>query len=175
MSRRSALDWAVILGIVVLLGWRASSQLAGLAGVEAEAPAPAVTLESLEGETWPLAELKGRVVVVTFWATWCRECKSEMRILQTLQATYEAKDLSVFALSVGNETETVIRSFANEHGIDFGIGHATGSLQAAFGGIPGIPTTFVIDRSGTIRHRFYGPLSTMALQTVVDRLIDRSS
>lgn len=169
------IDWAVTLAIVTLLGWRASSQIAGWAGVEEETPAPHITLESLEGEKWPLSELQGRVVVVAFWATWCRECESEMRALQTLHATYETKDLTVFALSVGSESESVIRSFAIEHGIDFGLGRGTGSLRAAFGGVPGIPTTFVIDRSGVIRHRFYGPLSTMALRTVVDRLVGRSS
>lgn len=175
MSRRSSIDWAVILLIVLLVGWRASSQLAGLAGIEEDSPAPAVTLESLAGERRTLDALEGQVVVVSFWATWCRECEPEMRALQSLQSQHGTDDLAVLALSVGSESDATIRSFAAEHGIQLWMGRGTGPLRAAFGGVPGVPTTFVIDRSGVIRHRFYGPLSDLALRRAVDRLVERIS
>lgn len=175
MSWKKSIDWWVILVIVLVMGWRASSQLAGMAGVEQDILAPTITLESVEGERWALGELKGRVVLVSFWATWCRECEPEMRALQSLQSQYGTGDLVVLALSVGSESDAAIRSFGLEHGIEFWLGRGTMPVRVAFGGVPGVPTTFVIDRSGLIRHRFYGPLSALALRSAVDRLIERTS
>ena len=82
MIRRFRFSSLAIAVFVILMGWRASLQLAGLAGIEGTKHAPDVTLTSLDGDVMQLADLRGSVVVLTFWASWCRECDTEMRALQ---------------------------------------------------------------------------------------------
>jgi len=96
-----------------------------------------------------------------------------MKALQDINAKYGAADIQVLAVSIGNERETDIRRYLEDRDLDLWVGRAPPALRAQFGGVPGIPTTVVIDRSGFIRHRFYGPLSKLVLGTVVARLVRR--
>lgn len=173
MSRGHLLDWSIIGLVVLVAGWRAGSQLGALAGFEGDTPAPVVPLVSLDGYEGHLPHAPGKVTVVFFWATWCGECKPEIRSLQELKTELRSEDLRIYTLSVGSEPAGRIRAFTREHGPDLWVGRSTPQLRAAFGGVPGVPTTFVIDRAGKIRHRLFGPLSTVALRTAVVRLLER--
>ena len=114
-------------------------------------PAPPEAFAALDGAPVRLADFKGRVVVLNFWATWCAPCVREMPSLDRLQAALEDRDLAVLAVSIDRGGAKVIRPFAKRLGLErLGLYHdPKGALFKAFG-VTGLPTTFLIDRRGQI-------------------------
>ncbi len=112
-------------------------------------PAPLETFAALDGAAVRLADFKGRVVVLNFWATWCAPCIREMPSLDRLQAALKDRDLSVLAVSIDRGGAKVIVPFAERLRLEhLGLYHDDkGALFQAFG-VTGLPTTFLIDRQG---------------------------
>ena len=126
--------------------------------LEPPIPAPPGAFVDLAGAPVRLADFKGRVVLVNFWATWCPPCIREMPSLDRLQAALEDRDLTVLAVSIDRGGAKVIVPFAERLGLEhLGIYHdAKGALFQAFG-VPGLPTSFLIDRRGRIVGAYPGP------------------
>lgn len=123
-------------------------------------PAPAWSLKSLDGKSIGLAELKGKVVVVDFWATWCPPCVHEIPGYIALQKKYADRGLVIVGLSVDRKGASVVEDFAKAKGVNYPLAMATPEIVEAFGGVEGIPTTFLIDRDGKIRHKKVGSMET---------------
>jgi thiol-disulfide isomerase/thioredoxin len=121
-------------------------------------PAPPETFAALDGTRVRLADFKGRVVLVNFWATWCPPCIREMPSLDRLQATLRDRGLAVLAVSIDRGGAKVIRPFAERLGLEhLGLYHDDkGALFKAFG-VTGLPTTFLIDRRGQTVGAYPGP------------------
>ena len=172
---KTALVWLeriVTVGLLVFVAMRLGPQVGALMGVAPDqGQAPSYVLVTLDGDTVRSEELAGKVVVVNFWATWCIPCRLEMPSLQSLHDCHPEPDLVVlgFATDVGGEQE--IRDFLAERGIDYPVGRATAAHRQAFGGIPGIPTTFLVDRAGLVRHKVVGYFAPPALNAAVNRLL----
>ena len=107
-----------------------------------------------------LAELKGKVVVVDFWATWCPPCVHEIPGYIALQKKYGERGLVIVGLSVDQKGASVVEAFATAKGVNYPLALATSEIVEAFGGVEGIPTTFLIDRDGKIRHKKVGSMET---------------
>lgn len=172
---RSALVWlerAVTAGLLVFIAVRLGPQLGALVGVAPDrGETPAYTLVTLAGDTVRSGDLVDKVVVVNFWATWCPPCRLEMPTLQKLHERRSGDGVVVlgFATDVGGEGP--VRAFLAERGITYAVGRATDGHRRAFGGIPGIPTTFVLDRQGVVRHKVVGYFASPALNAAVARLL----
>ena len=115
--------------------------------------APALTLTTLEGERVDLASLKGRPVVLNFWATWCAACRQEMPHLSRLAREIPASELAV--LGVSDEDRDTLRAFVDKENVAYRIASAS-SLPAPFDGVEALPTTAFIDRQGVIREVHVG-------------------
>ena len=125
-------------------------------------PSPEWKLTDLAGKELGREALKGKVVVVDFWATWCGPCVHEIPGYIALQKKYADKGLVIVGLSVDRK-EGVVPPFATKQGINYPLALATPDVIRAFGGaegIQGIPTTFLIDREGNIRHKKVGSMET---------------
>ena len=163
--------WYALTGLICLLGLAALAWGRGPGDRTAAAlppapamghPAPEFTLSTPEGETVTLSDLRGRPVVLNFWATWCGPCRAEMPELQRLHENLEPAGVVVLGVNQ-NETETAIASFRQELGVDFPtvIDRRMGvSREYA---VNSIPTTFFIDRDGTVRDIFTGPMTDAVL------------
>ena len=121
-------------------------------------PAPPETFAALDGAPVRLADFKGRVVLLNFWATWCAPCILEMPSLDRLQAALGDRGLAVLAVSIDRGGAKVIRPFAKRLGLEhLGLYHDDkGALFRAFG-VTGLPTTFLIDPRGQIVGAYPGP------------------
>jgi peroxiredoxin len=106
------------------------------------------TLNDTEGEEWHMQELRGKVVLVNFWATWCAPCRKEMADLQSLFDKYSPRGLIV--LSISDEVAAKIQPFAQGQGISYPVLLDPGGKVHALYHIEGIPRSFVYDRDGNL-------------------------
>jgi thiol-disulfide isomerase/thioredoxin len=174
--RSTVLLWAERLFTAAVLGfaaWRLGPQLGALTGVGPDLGAtPDFAFTAFDGTEVTSEGLGGRVVVLNFWATWCGPCKLEMPALQSLHEDFADEGVVVLGLSTDVGSDEPIRSFLDERGISYSVGRASNEHRRAFGGIRGIPTTFVIDRQGVVQHRVVGYFAPPAMRAAVSRLLD---
>ncbi len=129
-------------------------------GVHAELPilgkAPAWKLKDLQGHEVRAADFKGKIVVIDFWATWCPPCRAEIPGYINLQKKYADKDLVIIGISLDEDGAAAVAPFAKAQGVNYQMLLFNDDVVAAFGGIEGVPTTFLIDREGNIRDKKVG-------------------
>ena len=118
--------------------------------------APSFTLQDLDGKTVSLSDFKGKVVVLDFWATWCPPCVMEIPHFIELYEQYKEQGFAMVGISLDREGIGVVESFARKYRVNYPILMADGQVDKAYGGITGIPTTFVIDSAGNIRQKYIG-------------------
>jgi len=118
-------------------------------------PIGSFTLESLDGRTFTAASLKGKVVLVNFWATWCPPCRIEIPDLIRLQETY-ADDLVVLGVSADEIAPDEVGTFAESVGINYPIAMTSPEIERVFSGVTGLPTTFLLDRDGRVVQKHSG-------------------
>ena len=138
----------------VSLAWLNRGRFAPL---DTGAVAPAFAYPTLEGDTLALADLRGSVVMLNVWATWCTPCVREMPAMQRMYAELQDEGLRIVAVSVDAPgTRRDVRSFVDELGLTFDILlDPSGGIEHAYG-VTGLPTTYLIDREGHIRHKVIG-------------------
>jgi cytochrome c biogenesis protein CcmG, thiol:disulfide interchange protein DsbE len=125
-------------------------------GLKAGVAAPGFTLPGLGGGTTDLGALRGQVVLVNFWATWCPPCVEEMPSLERLHRTLGPEGLVVLGVAVDHEDKTV-QDFVTRHGVTFPILRDPEAHIAAAYRTTGYPETFLIGRDGTVMRIFVGP------------------
>jgi peroxiredoxin len=101
-----------------------------------------------DGATLRLADLKGKVVFLNFWATWCEPCLEEMPAMERLSQAYRNRDLVVVALSADREGASVVRPFLRKHGLSFPVGLDSDQAVARLYRVWALPSTFILDRAG---------------------------
>jgi cytochrome c biogenesis protein CcmG/thiol:disulfide interchange protein DsbE len=120
-------------------------------------PAADFKLPGVDGKTVRLSDFKGKVVILDFWATWCPPCKAEIPDFIALQKQYGPKGLQIVGVALDQEGADAVKPFAKEKGINYPIGlDPESTVPPSFGGVRGIPTTFVIDRKGNIVKKYVG-------------------
>jgi cytochrome c biogenesis protein CcmG/thiol:disulfide interchange protein DsbE len=132
--------------------------------------APEFELADLSGKKVRLSDLKGRVVIVDFWATWCGPCRAEIPDFVRLQSKYRERGLTILGVAVNSE-EKVVRSFAEDHDINYPVLLEGDETTKLFGGVYAIPTTFVLDRQGRIVKKFIGAMPAEAFEEAVQPLL----
>lgn len=126
----------------------------GMAAVGSQAPD--FTLQDLQGKVWKLSELKGKVVLLHFWATWCSTCEQENPTLQNLrQAERDNPQFVVLSVLVRDEADGA-RGYMAKRGFDFPVLPDDKKTSMQYG-LTGVPETFLIDKNGIIRDKVIGP------------------
>ncbi|MEW6102946.1 MAG: TlpA disulfide reductase family protein [bacterium] len=131
---------------------------------------PDFTLPTIDGETLTLSELSGKVIILDFWATWCPPCRMEIPDFIQLYSQYKDKGLLIIGLSL-DESPDNVRQFKEKMGINYPIVMGNQKVTEDFGGIRGIPTTFIIDREGNIETKIVGYRSKEVFEKEIDSLL----
>jgi cytochrome c-type biogenesis protein len=135
--------------------------------------APQIELKNVTGAPFRLSDLRGRVVVLNFWATWCVPCRSEIPELNDMSHELEGQGLSVVGV-LWNDPDADIKAFQKEIKQDYNIVVGEESAGDKFGGVQGLPTTFIIDREGRIRQKIFGPRSREGFEAIIRPLLAES-
>ena len=123
--------------------------------IEIGAPAPDFTLRDLEGGDFSLKSLRGKVVVLTFWATWCPACRSELPSLNALNRRLARHEVVVLGIN-GGESAARVKAFMVKENLDFPVViDESGDIHALYQ-VRQYPTTFIIDRQGRLSDRHIG-------------------
>ena len=184
------LDWQrkrTWIGLVIVLiaagvAWivwsRASAEAIAGGDVSAALPrkdflAPDFAAQALDGRTIVLSELRGRVVLINFWATWCLPCRAEMPAIQGVYEAYLDRGLEVLAVNL-QEPDERVSEFVEELGLTFPVVLDKDDTVSSLYRIRSIPTTFFVDRSGVIREVIIGgPIPGAVLESNLDALLGK--
>jgi len=147
----------------------ASSQKSNVGKKQGGINAPDFTLADLNGNWVSLSDLKGKVVLLNFWGTWCGPCRREIPDFVNLSKKYKKDGLEIVGITLTSGSAEKIQEFSDKWNINYTLltdieGNETQVVTSNYGKatgqpINGIPTTFIIDRDGVIRERYVGPRS----------------
>jgi cytochrome c biogenesis protein CcmG/thiol:disulfide interchange protein DsbE len=133
-------------------------------------PAPAFSLTLFDGTVLQLEGLRGKVVFLNLWASWCPPCRAEARILEAAWRGYAGRDVVFLGINI-QDTEEAARKFLAEFDITYPNGIDPGSKIAIDYGVWGLPETFVIDREGRITYKHVGALGADTVTAKVDEAL----
>lgn len=118
--------------------------------------APDFTLPTLNGPNMTLSELRGKAVLINFWATWCGPCKIETPWLVELQKQYGPQGLQIIGVEAGDDEKDEIAKFAKDMGMNYPVLIGTEAVGDAYGGVPALPESFFVGRDGKIVDKIIG-------------------
>ncbi len=162
--------WLVVLGFVGYRIWPQAASALGLGSGGTEAPE--IQVETLDGGVLALSDLRGQVVLVNFWATWCPPCRFEMPGFQRTYEKYRDRGFTILGLSTDRTGRSTVSQFLDEMGITYPVAMATSQSIQAFGAGNLLPTSFLIDKEGRIRYTVKGVYTETALSQAVERLLE---
>ena len=162
-----------LIGILILLHLSAFGQAASEKAARAGfTQAPSFALKDLRGRTVRLAQFKGKVVLLNFWATWCPPCRAEMPDLVKLQREYGDRGLQIAGITYPPERAERVRRLAGELKINYPLLFGTSETALLYGIREVLPVTVIIDREGRIRDRILGILTPEEFEQKVKPLLD---
>jgi cytochrome c biogenesis protein CcmG/thiol:disulfide interchange protein DsbE len=168
---KAVLGWvAVWLFVLAILGAVAYKLFVMGQNQVSSGAAPTFTLQTFDGQTVDLAALRGKVVVVNFWASWCDPCKQEARDLEQFHQAYKDRGVALVGVDYV-DTETEARAYLTNFGVTYPNGPDLGTKISQAYRIQGVPETYIVDKTGRLVTNIIGPTTQANLALIVDPLI----
>jgi thiol-disulfide isomerase/thioredoxin len=175
---RSPLAIVVVAFVVALMLYFAYHQ-ARRNGAASAAPritqstvAPDFSLEVLGGTTMRLSDLRGKAVLLNFWATWCGPCKIEMPWFVDLQKRYGPQGLQIVGVAMDDASKDDIAKFAKDMGVNYPILIGKEAVGDQYGGVPALPETFLIGRDGKFVDKIVGLRGKSEIEDSIKKALD---
>jgi peroxiredoxin len=161
----------IIIGLgAALLASIAIAAIAALASLTLTRPAPEVKFSALSGESFSTSELRGKVVLVNFWATYCGPCIKEMPKVVDAHRKFSARGYETIAVAVRRDDPERVAQFAAKHALPFKVAiDSSGELGREFGNVRITPTVFLIDKNGKVLRRYVGKPDWAEFHRLVER------
>ncbi len=161
---------AVVLALLGLLAW---GLIKSQKGPVDSGAAPDFTLTDFSGQTVTLSDLRGKVVIINFWASWCPPCREEAAYLEQTWRKYKDQDVVFIGVDYV-DTEKEALAYIAEFDITYFNGPDLGTHISQAYNIQGVPETYYVGRSGTLRGMHIGPLTAPELDEKIDELLAES-
>ena len=147
--------------------------MASAAQTKSTSRLPVFQFRLLDGEVIKSSDLKGKVVIVEFWGTWCKPCLAEIPDFNSFYNEYKNKGVFLVALAVDSGPEARVREAAKRLGIQYPVAAPALSDLDVFGDISAVPTTWIVDRTGKVQRVMLGsaPAKLRVVRETVDRLL----
>ena|GEM_PF-2545348 len=145
-----------------------------IAQCEGKAPPdcfPQFDYPTTDKDTWTAQKLKGKVVMINIWATWCHPCVGEIPVLAKAYQRFKDKGFVLLGIVLDDPTEDKLEAFKLRTGLDYPVVRHTSTLLEAFERPPTIPTTFIYDRGGNLRYRHNAPVTGDELNKALKELL----
>lgn len=143
----------------------------GSAACKAEGPANLnFALKDMNGADYQLKDLKGKVVLVNFWASWCAPCLAEIPEFIKVREEYHDKGFEIVGIST-DDTPEQLKAFAEKYKTNYPLLQVTAEVEEAFGPVFGLPTSVLVARDGSVCKRHFGPLSKEQLEKELKPLL----
>jgi len=163
---------AVIAAAMLFFGFHAARRSGSTAIIMKASPAPDFTLESLDGKSVRLSDLRGKAVLLNFWATWCGPCKIETPWLVELQNQYGSQGLQVIGVAMDDSGKEDIAKFAKDMGVNYPVLLGKEAVGDAYGGVPALPESFFIGRDGKIVDKIIGLKGKGEIEDSIKKALD---
>ncbi|MDX9850602.1 MAG: redoxin domain-containing protein [Anaerolineaceae bacterium] len=164
--------FAILLGFLALMGWGLRNAQQG--PVQVGQKVPPFQLTSFDGETIKTEELQGKVIVVNFWASWCKPCEQEAAELEEAWQFYKDSGEVVFLGVDYVDTETEARGYLEKFDISYPNGPDLRTAISQIFKISGVPETYIIDRNGKLAARKIGPfISVSEITSMIDSALNQ--
>jgi cytochrome c biogenesis protein CcmG/thiol:disulfide interchange protein DsbE len=161
---------AVIIGAIsVYYNMNPTPAQSAASAAEGKGTAPQFSLTDVHGNQVSLAQYRGKVVILDFWAPWCPPCRKEIPDFISLQRQYASQGLQV--IGIGLDEPANVTSFVQQNGFNYPVAVGDDATANLYGGVSGLPTTFIIDRNGTIRNRFEGFTDRSVFEQEIRKLL----
>ena len=135
-------------------------------------PAPLFTLTDLDGNTIPLGDLTGKVVVLDFFATWCQPCLQEIPHLAQINENYDSSHVVVLSVGSSGDSESGLRQFRDDHQMNWAVARDTDGALDKYK-VKYIPTLVIVDQEGYIYYKNEGVTGASTLSSKIDALLNR--
>ena len=169
-----ALLVSLFAGLLFVRPWRQAESWLGavipLHSAAGTAVAPGFTLPLFDGGSFRLADHRGQVVVLNFWASWCVPCRSEAPRLEAAAQTYQPQNVVVVGVNT-QDRESDARAFIREHGLSYPNGSDSDAAITVDYDVTGLPTTVVVDRQGRIRQVWRGEIGAAQLTGFIEEAL----
>lgn len=136
-------------------------------------PAPEFSLTDLSGKKLDLAAYRGKVVLLNFWATWCAPCRAEIPRLVELENKYRKRSFRIIGISLDDDTKPV-RMFYEQFKMNYPVALGDAALAERYGGILGLPVTFLIGCDGRVYARRASEIDVFLLEPKIRRLLEQT-
>jgi thiol-disulfide isomerase/thioredoxin len=170
---------AVVIAVMLYFGYhqaRRSASAGGsdgsFSGITISKPAPDFTLESLNGQNIRLSDLRGKAVLLNFWATWCAPCKIEMPWFVELQNEYGAQGLQIVGVAMDDSSKDDIAKFAKDMGVNYPVLIGKEAVGEEYGGVPALPESFFIGRDGKVVDKIIGLKGKAEIEDAVKKALN---
>lgn len=172
MNRRNLIILAALAIALILFTACAAGSIQESAPTKTPKPPIDLTLKDLTGQTVQLSDLRGNIVLVNYWASWCGPCREEMPILDEFYKRHQSEGFILVAINASESTEEAANYIA-EHGYSFTVWSDPPGRTMIELGINGLPASLLLDKEGRIINVWMGPLTEVMLETTVLPLLDK--
>jgi cytochrome c biogenesis protein CcmG, thiol:disulfide interchange protein DsbE len=159
-----------VVAVLALLGYGFTREARYIPSPLLGRPAPAFTLPLFGGDEVRLEELRGQVVFLNFWASWCPPCRAEARMLEAVWREYRDRDVVFIGANIQDQKARAL-AFLDEFDVTYPNGMAGAGRIAIDYGVWGLPETFIIDREGRITYQHVGAIGRTTITTRLDEAL----